>query len=776
MDKIAKQLFFKSYSKLIIISILVQIVFRVSETVLIVINYGIQDSLYISEFKGLLLDLLLACSLLILALPVYYLIYRFSEKVAINFFIVLILFFVVLHFFIIKYFVYQLMPLDTFVYQYSIREIIFTLSTSDVGFLIGISEMGLLLVVIVLFIRFIKKIELSLKLSKTIHIICLISLPVFLYLSIIGVNLNKFAENKSYYFFSNSILYLFKEKPGTIIYTADDTNAFRKMYHGKSFISKEYPLLHSFENNHTLDTFFKHSDTVPNIVILIVEGLNDDFIHSYKGVSLMPFLQELKDSSLYWNRCFTLGERSFAVVPSLLGSLPYGETGFTLLEKLPRHISLVSLLHANGYYTSFFYGQGSWFHKKDRFFKFNNIDLIFDNKKFSDKYEKIIVGDDHFFWGYNDKDLFRQSFEVLDTLKAKRRLDIYYTGTSHSPFILDDVRAYNKKFSELLKSLNNEQDLRFFQTYKKFIRSVLFVDDALKEYFEKVKNLPGYDNTIFLITGDHPMTEIPIGNSLKRYHIPLIIYSPGLINAKTFSQTVSHLDVYESLMSLLSSYPLNIPDVSTALGDELNTGKEADGKRIAFMNDNREIIDFYSNGYFLSGKQLFSVGEDLTITPLGDRKILRTLKSELEVFRNTSLYTSINDKILNDSLYCNELGYQMINTARMDTGYVTFNTEYYNLIKPVKLENRPFFYDVSFDYSGKLNDDFIFVYQLSTKNDSIIYWKSNRLSENAKSFQVHNHIPKQNVSDSILYFNSYFRNKGRKNIRFEKLKILLYMK
>lgn len=96
---------------------------------------------------------------------------------------------------------------------------------------------------------------------------------------------------------------------------------------------------------------------------------------------------------------YPFGERSFAAVPSILGSLPYGKTGFTLLEKLPRHLSLVSILNANNYHTAFFYGQGAWFHQKDQFFRYNNIDLLFDNNSFSSEYEKIIVGNDQFFWG-----------------------------------------------------------------------------------------------------------------------------------------------------------------------------------------------------------------------------------------------------------------------------------------------------------------------------------------------------------------------------------------
>ena len=767
---------FNNYFKLIVISIGVQIIFRFFETFLIIVNFGMQQSLFISEIKGLFYDLLLTLSLLTIAIPVYYFICRFSLKFAWRFFLALIVVFTVLHFFILKFFVYQLNPLDTFVFQYSLKEIIFTVSTSDTNFPREILELAILLLFIYLLIRFISKTEPSSVIIKIVYWISLLSLPVFVFLQYYGVEPNKYALNKSFYFYSNTISRMVKNDSGTETYTRQDAIKFQALYPEKSFVSTKYPMLHHFRDDQEFGRFFKECDKAPNIVILIVEGLNDDFVHPFRGVSLMPFLQKLKDSSLYWNRCFTLGERSFAVVPSLLGSLPYGKIGFTLLDKLPVHISLVAILHANGYYTSFFDGQGSWFHKKDRFFKLNNIDLIFDNKKFSKSYKKIIVGDDHFFWGYNDKDLFRASFQVLDTLTTEKRLDIYYTGTSHSPFVIDDVPFYDKRFSELLGELNNEPDIRFFKTYKKFIQSVLFVDDALKEYFENAKKLPGYDNTIFFITGDHPMTEIPIGNSLKRYHVPLIIYSPKLSKPQTFSHTVSHLDVSESLLSLLAEYQIQAPEISTALGDQLFPDQPKGNKIIAFMNDNREIIDFYSNGYYLSGKQLYKVGEDLSITPVRDRGKLIILQNELDVFKKTNNYVSLSDKIMSDSLYCKDLGYSLVVSGHNDTGMVRVHEEFYNLIESVEIKRWPFYYDISFDYTGNIDKNLSLVYQLTTQKDSLIYWRSNRISPDQKSFQVHNHIPLQSVSDSILYLNSYFRNKGKQNFEFGKLRILVYSK
>ncbi len=519
------------YFKILVLNLIVQILLRLVETVLILLNYGFQESLISSELTGLLFDIIFTNTCLIVLSPIYFLSYRISFKLANSLLLFLIAIMSVLHFLILKYFIYQLLPLDTFLYQYSLREILYTLNTSGVSYIKAFLLLLFIEIIIYISYRYLKKVEFSTRIIFLGYLFVLLSLPVFIFIQISNsTGLNKFSVNKSQYFYSQSISFFFKEENN--LYSRKDAIEYQKLHPSHSYINLDYPLLHKFDNTNVLAPFFNDFKSAPNIVILIVEGLNDDFVHTYHDVHLMPFIEKLKDESLYWKRCFTLGERSFAVVPLITGSLPYGEKGFTLLDIYPNHYSLVSILKYNGYYTSFFYGQGSWFHHKDMFFRFNNIDLICDNSRFNKKFKKIIVGKDNFFWGYNDKDLFNQSLEVIDTIAAKKRLDIYFTGTSHSPYIIADNEHYENQFSNIIKSLKKNDDVIFFKTYKKYVLSELFVNDAIEEFINNYKKRPDFENTIFIITGDHPMTEMPRANSLKRYHVPLIIFSPKLKGLK----------------------------------------------------------------------------------------------------------------------------------------------------------------------------------------------------------------------------------------------------
>jgi phosphoglycerol transferase MdoB-like AlkP superfamily enzyme len=766
----------RNYLKIIMVNVILQVVLRLFETALIVLNFGVQKTLFQSEILGLIYDLVITNAILTVIFPLFFLIFRISGKIANRLFIILIALLSILHFLILKYFLYQLILLDTSLYKYSLREILFTITTSNIGYAKSLLLLIVILSAIYLVNVLLKKVDFLKISSKFTYLILSVSVLLTIFLSLSDIRLNNLAKNKSLFFYSRSLSYFLQKDAYSADLSKQNFTEFQQLYPGKLFSDKNYPLLHEFKNLNVLKPYFNEFDSPPNIVILIVEGLNDDFIHNYKGVNLMPFTSSLKDKSLYWNRCFTLGERSFAVVPSLLGSLPYGEKGFTLLDKLPKHLSLVSILNTNDYQTSFFYGQGSWFHQKDRFFRYNNIDLLFDNSKFSEKYQKIIVGNDHFFWGYNDKDLFNQYFEVKDTIQKKPRLDVFFTGTSHSPFAISDPDYYNAKFDKISSGLKNDSDMVFFDKYKKYIQSILFVDDAIESFFKKYETRADYNNTIFIITGDHPMTEIPIANSIKRYHVPFLIYSKKLIEAKTFTHTVSHLDFYETILSFLSDYQIQVPNVSSALGSNLILDQSESEKHIAFMNDNREIIDYYSNNYFLSGEKLFAVGKDLSLKASSDVQLQKKMQDELRIFKNMNYDVCLRNKIIPDSIYFRSLGYNSIlmHPIKADSGEI--KEEYLSITNKTLLKNRPISFNVSFEPLITPEKELSVVFQLSTIKDSLVYWQSSTITNESKIFHAEIKIPKQNISDSVVYFNSYFWNKNLRDFKFRNLKFQIYQK
>ncbi len=765
----------KDYINIIYVTLLVIFLLRVIELIFIIYNFGLPFRVINFEIIGFLLDLIIIGFFLYLWYFPYRLVYKRYPKFTNIIFLFGIIVFDALHLSILKYFLYQLRPLDIFLYSHSLRESLFSYKTSNTNYSDVLLISIFISAVVIISYRTIKNRVISDKEAKKVKLILLGTIILFPIFEMFGVfNFNNFTINKSYYFYKRSIGYVFDKGAQKFMrFDKKNISQFQNFFDGKDYISTEYPLLHRFENSDVLGSYFEKSQKKPNLVYIIVEGMSDEFIHDFKGVKFMPFIDSLSKSSLYWDNFFTLGERSFAVVPSITGGLPYGERGFTLLNKLPYHFSLVNILKKNGYYSIYFDSQDAWFHDKDKYFMFDNIDMIFDKMDFSSEFKKVKVGKEKNFWGFTDKDLFNQALITMDTLPEDKRLEVYFTGTMHSPFYIDEKEKYISRFENNTKHVKNENTLEFFDVYKKQLLSLMYTNDAIQMFLDKYKTRDEYKNTIFIITGDHPMTEIPPEDGVKKYHVPLIIYSPMLKTHKTFHGISSHLDVFETMLSFLNTnYKLDIPKISTSLGYKLDTSSRVKYDRVyTFMNDNREIVDLYDKGSFLSNeKYVFKVKPGFKIYEIKNAKTKRKLEKKLDVFNNVNDYVTLKDKLLLETDYMSFFGYKLAYSYR-DTTCTTFNDEYSYIVEDIPISNDNMYIDISLEYTPKINEKTSVYCVLSAENGDVLSTNSYNL---AFRLQEHIKIKKNNISNSTIYLSVYMDNKTHKKKEYCKPAINVY--
>ena len=183
----------------------------------------------------------------------------------------------------------------------------------------------------------------------------------------------------------------------------------------------DYPLLKS------------SSKSKPNIVIIMVEGLGGEFVGNHTYAGFTPYLDSLISKSLYWENFVSNTGRTFGILPSLTASLPFGDKGFLEIHDTPSHISLISILKANGYTTSYYSGDPSSFDRKINFLEYNQIDDVIDESKYGPKYQKTAANEGGFSWGYPDEEIFKKMLESIQNKKLPR-LDIVMTLTNHEPF------------------------------------------------------------------------------------------------------------------------------------------------------------------------------------------------------------------------------------------------------------------------------------------------------------------------------------------------------
>lgn len=565
---------------------------------------------------------------------------------------------------LVQYFSVARVPLGADIFAYSKSEMMNTINASGQMSLSKILPFAIFALAIVSAYIFIPTITLKHYVRKILTSLIIFSL-------FLGSFTNPFPEDYSnefqmfvatnkLSFFTRSISD-YRERKASLEENMNEPIAFLKGKGNNSFeyLNTDYPLLHKENTPDALGPFFNIGSTPPSFVFVLVESLGRAYSgeNAYLG-SFTPFLDSLMQKSLYWENNLSTSGRTFEVLPSIFGSLPFGEKGFTEMgDKMPDHLTMISLLKKNaGYSSSFYYGGEAPFDNMEQFMNRQGVDRVIDQKDFGKNYNRIPANDKGFSWGYGDREIFRKYLDDFQENDSTPRLDVMLTLAMHDPFRIPNQEQYNKRVLERLKQLDlDDKQKQFNKIYIPQFASMLYFDDALRGFINNFSKRKGFENTIFVITGDHRMPEIPISTQIDRFHVPLVIYSPLLKKAQKFSSVVSHFDIAPSFLAFLQhNYGIKQPSVSAWIGHGLDTEPSYRNIRsFPMMRNKNEFLDFIDGDNFLGDKTLYHVLENLGIDPISDRTIKDDIQNKFENFRKVNLYVTRNNRIIPDSIKIN---------------------------------------------------------------------------------------------------------------------------
>ncbi|MDC6351535.1 sulfatase-like hydrolase/transferase [Zeaxanthinibacter sp. PT1] len=408
----------------------------------------------------------------------------------------------------------------------------------------------------------------------------------------------------------------------------------------------EYPLLRPKSSSVALGPYFKLGAERPNLVFLVIDGLGADFLGTdAKYAAFTPFLSSLSEKSLHWDHFLSNQGTNYAAVPSITGSLPFGTRGFTKIDQQLNRHTLFSLLQENGYRTSFYYGGNTALHQMDRFLFEEGIDEIIGRKNFGRAYQQQPEDEAGISKGYPDKALFAfYHSEKKD--RSRPRLEVFQTLSSSKPFNIPQKQVYVKKVRQTLASGNYQEEIASrISRNSDIFASILYMDDAVRHFIQQYKANPEFDNTIFIITGSHNLSELPQESNIDRYRVPLIMYSPLIKEARKFSVLASHADIVPALLGLLGQdYPIKQPSEVAWLGDDLLM--ESDHKTIPLFRYQNGIEDFIMGSHFWSNGDLYKIGPSFTLTKLRNHEKEEEVESAFQYFKAVNRYVTMQNKLI----------------------------------------------------------------------------------------------------------------------------------
>lgn len=396
----------------------------------------------------------------------------------------------------------------------------------------------------------------------------------------------------------------------------------------------DYPFLRPDATPDALGPYFgpTRSGRPPNVVVIVVEGLGRSFSGPDAALgSFTPFLDELAGRSLYFASFMANQGRTFGVLPSLLGSLPVAEEGFAALgPKMPAHAGLFNVLHRQGYRSAFYSGTDTGFDNERAFLQLEGVDDIIDLRNFGPGYQRNPFSE----WGYPDRELVSRVLADSGRLRAPFVLGIQ-TISMHTAYAFPGQERYKQRLEQRLDALGIPAAKRAeYRAHADIYSAILYTDDELRRYFEAVAKTPWYADTIFLVTGDHRLPELPQDTHIERYHVPLIVHSPLLRKPARIRAVSSHADVAPSLLALLANtYGLKRPALATWTGSGLDVAEAfRSTHEFPLKQTKTSVPDFVSGRWFLHDHRVYELQDGIRASEVDDARVRAQVEQRQQAY------------------------------------------------------------------------------------------------------------------------------------------------
>ncbi len=262
----------------------------------------------------------------------------------------------------------------------------------------------------------------------------------------------------------------------------------------------------------------------PNIVVIVVESLARDYTGFGNGTQFTPYLDRLAadPNTLYFPYCYANGTKSIEMVPSIFCGMPSLMSEFYVTSAYASNKVNNAYKLAKGYKTAFFHGSNNGTMGFQSFLKQTGLQQYHGIDQYpSDLYQRDFDGN----WGIFDEPYLQHFIRCMDTMNDGKQpvFASVFTLSSHHPYTIPE--PYLNKLPGTPETVQH---------------TIAYADIALRKFFETAAKKPWFNNTVFVITGDHTSHSDKeyFYSQSGHYEVPFLIYAPGIdikhINEKLY--------------------------------------------------------------------------------------------------------------------------------------------------------------------------------------------------------------------------------------------------
>ena len=314
----------------------------------------------------------------------------------------------------------------------------------------------------------------------------------------------------------------------------------------------------------------------PNIILIGLESLNAKYLNRFGNTeNLTPVIDSLAKKSVFFTNLQATGTRTIRGMEAVTLSIP-PTPGRSIVKRQNSNdlFTIGEIFKQKGYSRTFFYGGDGYFDNMNIFFGNNGFDIVDRRKKHRIKKElptkRIHISDREVTfenaWATCDADLYNKVLKIADQQHQSEKpfFNFVMTSSNHQPY------TYPEGNVDIPSGTSREGAIKY-------------TDWAFKEFIEKAKNKPWFENTVFIIMSDHcAYSAGRLEINVKDYHIPAFIYNLKEEKPTEINKLCSQIDIFPTLFGYLNwSYESN------AFGKDINKMETQEER--AFIGNHRKL-------------------------------------------------------------------------------------------------------------------------------------------------------------------------------------------
>lgn len=309
---------------------------------------------------------------------------------------------------------------------------------------------------------------------------------------------------------------------------------------------------------------------------LIDYQLEDEYGEMHEVTPFINSLFDNEDSYSFENFFHQVGQGKTADSEMLLENSLFGSSqggAFTQYGSSNTFQSASQILRSENDYTSaMFHGNVGSFWNRDDTYKSMGIDYFFDDESYSFTEENTLE------YGMKDKIFFQESIQYLEQL-PQPFYSKFITVSNHFPYPLDEANA------DIPPATTGDN------TIDNYFVTAHYLDQAVEEFFNYLKESGLYDNSIIVLYGDH----YGISNARNKTLAPLLGENPDEWSG------------YDNAMMQKVPAIYHIP--GTGKGEVSDTY----GGQVDMLPTLLHLLGVETSDYVLMGNDLFSQDHDETV-------------------------------------------------------------------------------------------------------------------------------------------------------------------